>query len=196
MVATISKSIFFAGVILLHIIRFPFAVRNKKNKISKSRKSYLEMIILFIMATGMVIVPFHYVFGSLLDFANYNSPVWTIWCGIMFLILSLWLFWRSHKDLGRNFSSTLVIRGEHTLITEGVYKYVRHPMYTAFLLFDIAAVFLLHNWFAGLSPIVTFTIFFIIRVVKEEQMMVEQFGEEYRNYMKKTGRLLPIFNSK
>ncbi len=160
----ISKYIFFAGIILLHVIRIPFEVKSKKNKTNDSRKTYLERIIIFILLTGTFILPLYYIFGSFLDFANYNLPLWTIWVGVIVLLSSLWLFWRSHTDLGNNFSSTLVIRDEHTLITKGVYKYVRHPMYTAFLLFEIAAIFLLQNWVAGLFPLVSFGLFYVVRV--------------------------------
>jgi protein-S-isoprenylcysteine O-methyltransferase Ste14 len=104
---------------------------------------------------------------------------------------SLWLFWRTHKELGRNWSVSLEVRDKHELITGGVYRYVRHPMYSAFFLWAIAQFLLLPNWVAGLSGIVGFGTLYAFRVAREEQLMLEAFGEEYRAYMKRTARVLP-----
>ncbi len=76
-------------------------------------------------------------------------------------------------------------------MTEGVYRYIRHPMYASQWLWVIAQAMLLHNWIAGLGGIVCFTPFYFMRVAPEEQMMLEQFGKEYRAYMQHTGRILP-----
>jgi protein-S-isoprenylcysteine O-methyltransferase Ste14 len=101
------------------------------------------------------------------------------------------LFRRTHKALGRNWSVTLEVRERHELVTQGVYRRVRHPMYSAFWLWAIAQALLLPNWFAGFSGIVGFGALFFLRVGREERLMIENFGDEYRRYMAQTWRVLP-----
>src|SRR5206468_9109071 len=104
--------------------------------------------------------------------ADYRLPAWVPWCGTMVMGVALWLFWRGHA-------------------THGVYRAIRHPMYAAIWLFGLAQGLLLRNWLAGWSAAVTFAVMYIGRVRREEQMMCEFFGQEYRDYMQQTGRLFP-----
>ena len=101
------------------------------------------------------------------------------------------MFWRSHSDLGQNWSISLELRKGHELVTRGVYAAVRHPMYAAILLWDVGQGLLIENWLAGWSALATFAIMCIIRIPREEQMMCGFFGDGYRNYMRATGRLFP-----
>ncbi len=103
----------------------------------------------------------------------------------------MWLFWRSHTDLGNNWSVTLEVRSTHQLVTHGVYRTIRHPMYAAFLLLAAAQVLLLPNWIAGWSALATVGLMCIIRVPREESMMCEFFGVEYHRYMRSTGSVVP-----
>ena len=104
------------------------------------------------------------------------------------------MLWRSHADLGRNWSATLHITGEHSLVTGGVYRHIRHPMYTAHLLWAVAQGLLLSNWLAGWAFFVLSIPLYVIRIPKEEQMMLERFGEEYSAYKSRTGMLIPRMN--
>ena len=88
-------------------------------------------------------------------------------------------------------SVTLEVREQHRLISDGVYRHVRHPMYSAFWLWAVAQMLLLPNWVAGFSGIVGFGTLFFLRVGREEAMMLDAFGEQYRTYMNKTWRVLP-----
>ena len=99
--------------------------------------------------------------------------------------------WRSHADLGENWFQTLQLREGHQLVTTGVYAYVRHPMYAAFLLWGMAQPLLLHNWLAGFSPLASFAPLYFLRVSREERMMLDCFGAEYAAYLERTGRVLP-----
>jgi protein-S-isoprenylcysteine O-methyltransferase Ste14 len=107
------------------------------------------------------------------------------------MIVALWLFWRAHVDLGLNWSITLEIRKKHELITNGVYRRIRHPMYSAIFLFAVAQGLLLQNWLAGWGGFVTFGLLYLIRAPREEMMMEEVFGKSYRDYAGRTGRLWP-----
>jgi protein-S-isoprenylcysteine O-methyltransferase Ste14 len=83
------------------------------------------------------------------------------------------------------------VREQHKLVTDGLYHYVRHPMYTAFFMWAVAQALLLPNWIAGPAGLVGFGILFLFRVGREEAMMLESFGEQYRAYMVRTARLIP-----
>ena len=124
-------------------------------------------------------------------FANYAFHPWQAWLGVAVFAGALWLFYRTHKDLGRNWSVTLEVRDQHTLVTNGVYNRVRHPMYSAFWLWALAQALLLPNWIAGPAGLVGFGTLFLLRVQREEAMMIETFGEDYRRYMERTSRILP-----
>jgi protein-S-isoprenylcysteine O-methyltransferase Ste14 len=112
------------------------------------------------------------------------------------MLFALWLFWRSHADLGDNWSVSLEVRKEHRLITDGVYRFIRHPMYAAIFLFSLAQALLLPNWLAGWSALATFTVMYLVRTPREERMMCKVFPEEYREYMERTGRLFPRLRRK
>ena len=73
----------------------------------------------------------------------------------------------------------------------GVFKYIRHPMYTAHLVWAIAQIMILHNWIAGYSFLIVQVPFYLVRIKNEEEMMIEQFGVAYKAYMEKTDRLIP-----
>jgi protein-S-isoprenylcysteine O-methyltransferase Ste14 len=86
---------------------------------------------------------------------------------------------------------TLEIRETHELITSGVYRHVRHPMYSAFFLWAVAQALLLPNFVAGLAGLTGFGTLFAFRLPREERMMKESFGEAYRAYAARTKRIIP-----
>jgi protein-S-isoprenylcysteine O-methyltransferase Ste14 len=111
--------------------------------------------------------------------------------GTLVFSVALWLFYRTHYDLGRAWSVTLEIRDAHALVTGGVYARVRHPMYSAFFLWAIAQALLLPNFVAGFAGLIGFGVLFAGRVGREEEMMLKTFGDEYRAYMARTRRIVP-----
>lgn len=86
---------------------------------------------------------------------------------------------------------TLEIDAQHRLVTRGVYRFVRHPMYTSFFVSGIGQALLLANWIAGPAALVAVAVLVIVRVPNEEAMMIGQFGDEYRDYMRRTGGIVP-----
>ncbi len=139
----------------------------------------------------MFLLPLVYSATSWLDFANYSLPVWAGWVGVILILLALFVFWRSHADLGLNWSPTLEIRTEHNLITNGIYGYIRHPMYASQWIWVFAQPLLLQNWIAGFLNLLVFIPFYFLQVRAEEKMMLDTFGDEYREYMNKTGAVFP-----
>jgi protein-S-isoprenylcysteine O-methyltransferase Ste14 len=139
----------------------------------------------------MLVVPAIYVFTGWPQVADYRFQPAAAWLGTAAFGLALWLFHRSHKDLGQNWSVALEIRQQHALVTSGIYRHVRHPMYSAFWLWAVAQALLLPNWIAGPAGLAGFGTLFFLRVGREERLMIETFGDGYRRYMERTSRIVP-----
>ncbi|MEN8249803.1 MAG: protein-S-isoprenylcysteine O-methyltransferase [Bacteroidota bacterium] len=186
----VFKIVYFIQLLIAVVVRKYFEKKYLRQEVETQDKSKLEITLLLINGVGMTI-PIVYVLSSWLDFANYTLPEWLGWLGVVFFFFAIWMLWRSHYDLGRNWTPVVAIRPEHKLITEGVFKYIRHPMYTAHLIWAVAQILILHNWIAGYSFIVVQIPFYFFRIWREEKMMRDQFGEEYIEYMNQTKRLIP-----
>jgi protein-S-isoprenylcysteine O-methyltransferase Ste14 len=189
------KTLYFLGLLAEVVIRAPREQRRRRTRMAVERVGALERALVGLLFVGMVFVPAVYASTSWLDRADYRLPPEAKrsagGVGAALMTLAVWLFWRSHADLGRNWSPSLQLREGHTLITEGVYRHVRHPMYASEWLWGTAQALLLHNWVAGLAGLALFTPLYVVRVPREEQMMLDRFGEEYRAYMDRTGRVFP-----
>ncbi len=185
------KILYWVGFAAAGLLRMKEARPSKQNRIAKDREPLLDRLLLFPPFLGMFVIPLVYVLTPWLAFADYSLPAWAGWLGAVIFVLGLWLLWRSHVDLGRNWMPVLKIREEHSLVTEGVYRYIRHPMYAAHLVWGIAQPLLLWNWISGFAMLVSLLPLFLYRVPREEQMLVGQFGDQYRSYMEHTGRIIP-----
>ncbi|MFW9769158.1 MAG: methyltransferase [Candidatus Thorarchaeota archaeon] len=119
-----------------------------------------------------------------------NYPEFVRWIGILLAFASIPFLWWIHKTLDRQYSACLQIKQSHMLITEGPYARVRHPMYTVLNMFSFGVSLLTANFLIIiLSVLVIIQFPFVAR--KEEEMLLETFGDEYSEYMKRTGRFLP-----
>lgn len=188
-----AKIVWFLGVVAWTAIRLPYRARARKLRTVSDRKSTREWAALGATILGLVAIPLVYTIFDTFDFADRPFVPWIAWAGVAVQLLFVWLFWRSHKDLGRQWSVTLEIREDHRLVTEGVFSHVRHPMYSSFWCWAIAQALLLPNWLAGLSGLVTIAWLYFSRIDDEEAMMRETFGAEYDAYAARTGRLIPRF---
>jgi protein-S-isoprenylcysteine O-methyltransferase Ste14 len=183
-----GKIIWFIGVVGWAVIRHPHARRSRRTRTVRRAHDLTPLII---SSTGMFLLPAIYALGGQPRFASYPFQPALAWLGAAVFIAALWLFYRTHKDLGRQWSVTLEIREQHALVTHGVYRYVRHPMYAAFFLWALAQALLLPNWIAGPAGIVGFGTLFFFRIGREERLMEETFGDDYRRYVARTGRIVP-----
>lgn len=178
------------GLLLGSALRAVYTWPCKQNRRAGGHRTKLDLLLLTFASLGFVL-PIIYVASRWLDFADYGLPAWAGWLGVGVFAAALGLLWRAHADLGRNWSPLLEIREGHTLVTEGVYRHIRHPMYAAHWLWGIAQALLLHNWLAGPSLLACFLPLYLVRVPREERMMLDRFGDEYRAYMNRTGRSVP-----
>ena len=187
----IAKLIWLLGMATACGIRYPFLRRARRSKEVRRVEHTREKMLVGAQATGQLLLPAIYVLTDQPAFAGYPFQPFLAYVGCAFLLLGLYLFYRAHADLGRSWSATLVIRDRHELVTNGIYRFVRHPMYSAFLAWGLAQTLLLPNWVAGPAGLVGFAILFFGRVGREEQMMIEAFGDQYRDYMARTSRIIP-----
>lgn len=190
---TILHIAYIVFVVITTIIRWPYHKANQANTITKNKKDGAEKLLLALTALGMMWIPLLFIFTNWLSFADYELPFAIEVVGLFLAIPCLWLFYRSHKDLGRNWSPTLEVREGHNLVSQGVYKLIRHPMYTAIWVWCVVQPLLLQNYIAGFTGPIAFAILYFLRINKEEQMMVDQFGQQYLDYKKRTKRLIPYF---
>jgi protein-S-isoprenylcysteine O-methyltransferase Ste14 len=190
-VSSIGEIIWVLGVVAWYVIRYPFERRAKRVRVVRDDRSRSETAGLAIAFLGLAILPGFYVASGIPAAADYPASPWAIALGTLIFVSALWVFRRSHKELGRNWSITLEIRDHHRLVSTGPYAVVRHPMYTSFLLMAVGQALLLSNWVVGLAGLVGFAILFFLRVDKEERMMLENFGTQYRAYMERTKRIIP-----
>ena len=126
-----------------------------------------------------------------LEFASLSFPAWLRWLGLGLALVGFALLQWSQVTLANSWSDTPRMMKEQTLITSGPYRTIRHPIYTAFLLILGSTLFISSNWLIGLCWAGMTILEVISRISFEESLMLEFFGEQYREYMKKTGRLFP-----
>ena len=161
------------------------ATLKKREEGVLSKVAGLLGIIGFISILAYVINP------NWLAFANLAFPIWLRWTGVGIAILGFILLQWAQMTLGKSWSDTPRIMKEQTLITDGPYQFIRHPIYTAFILILGSTLFISANWLTGFAWLGMTVLEVTSRVAFEENLMIEYFGDEYRQYMKRTGGLLP-----
>ena len=125
-----------------------------------------------------------------MSWASLPLPAALRWAGVGVglptVALGVWTF----RSLGRNITDTVVTRREHMLVTNGPYRYVRHPFYVTTALAFAANALAAANWFIALTGFAALTLL-VLRTATEEAKLVERFGDDYRRYMTRTGRFFP-----
>jgi len=185
-----AKAVILLASLAMVVIRAPHGQRSRVIPVVRSRKGLVEIVLLTI-AWGAFFLPLIWIATPAFAFADYPLHPIPLLSGALCLILGLWLFHRSHVDLGTNWSITLEVREKHQLVTNGVYRWVRHPMYLALLIYSLGQALVLPNWLAGPSYGVAIVLVFAFRLGPEERLMLEEFGKDYQAYMATTKRLIP-----
>lgn len=160
-------------------------------KISRQHEGYLFAATLRLSGLCLFIATLAYVISpSTVEWASVPLPVWFRWVGIVTGILcSLLMYW-TLNSLGKNLTDTVVTRAEATLVTQGPYRWVRHPFYVTTALLMASVTVLAANWLIGAASVLVLGLL-AVRTPKEERMLIEKFGQQYRDYMATTGRFFP-----
>jgi protein-S-isoprenylcysteine O-methyltransferase Ste14 len=170
----IAKTVTLVGIVVMIVIRAPHGRQSRRVKVARSYKT-----------------PLIWVASPAFSFAEYPLRKGPLAAGLTCLGGGLWLFFRSHADLGTNWSVTLELRQEHRLISHGVYRAIRHPMYSALILYSVGQAMVIPNWVAGFSYVIALAVLIALRLGAEEKMMAEQFGDAYATYAARTKRFVP-----
>jgi protein-S-isoprenylcysteine O-methyltransferase Ste14 len=191
MTPVVAKIIWWVGAVAWFVIMYPHIRRSRKTRTTQRPEPARERVLMLISLTGLFLIPAFYTITGIPGFADYTFHPLQAWLGVVVLICAVALFFHSHRRLGRSWSVTLEIRENHGLVTDGIYRFVRHPMYSAYFLWTLSQALLLPNWIAGPAGLVGFGTLFAFRVRREEQMMLDAFGEPYAAYAARTKRIIP-----
>ncbi len=196
---TTFKLLFLVLFILVLIVRAYFGIKQRRRGQSsysvseeavarEGRWSLLLRPVGFLFMLGLIVLYFIEPSGS--EWLFLPLPLWLRVSGVLLGVAGLLLLVWVHRTLGMQWSTTLQFKEEHTLNTSGPYEFIRHPMYASLFLFFLGLSIVSSFW-PLMALVVIFLLFFNRIMEREEAMMIDQFGEEYRVYMNSTGRFLP-----
>ena len=184
--------IFFAGIRIYYARKSPWARQSRSERRASIRRDGLAGGIL------LLVLFYSYFFVAFLYLIDFPFILWSYFpllpeiriVGVMLGILSFPFILWSHKTLGNAYSSTIQTQDASTLITKGLYARVRHPIYSSHTLFSFGMVLVTANLII-LAYLVVGLPFTYKRMFAEEENLIQEFGEEYEEYMKRTGRIFP-----
>lgn len=182
-----GELLFLAGFAWVVKVRWPHRKRDK----AESRLDGLERTLLRGMALGFVILPIASCVSRRLQRWDVPTTPLRTAAGAALFGAGVALLDAAHRDLGRQFSPTLEIAHDHQLVTHGVYRHVRHPMYTAGFLWAFGQMLLIPNLVAGPAALPAIAFLTALRLPREEAMLRELFGAEYDEWRERTGALWP-----
>jgi protein-S-isoprenylcysteine O-methyltransferase Ste14 len=190
---TPSGAFFLASSVAYQAIRVLFAVRARRagGGAKFAQAPAWDRVLIALVGLGQFVLPMAFLFTPWLDGADVALPAAGFPLGAAVTLAGLWLFWRAHADLGESWSVTLELNREHRLVTRGVYRRMRHPMYASFLVLGVGQGLLLANGVAGWAGLAAVALMVVVRLPREEAMMVGRFGDEYRAYRTRTGAIWP-----
>ncbi len=162
-------------------------VHKQKPKLQKtSHKEIIKRIATLLLGTlvglqllGLQILP-------------YSSDLFVQGFGFLIVAIAFILSIFARKELGTNWThaAEYQIKKNHVLVTKGIYKYVRHPIYTGMFLSCIGAELVAGSYlFVAFLLLLPFTAY--LQAKREETILTEKFGDEYINYIKTTNMFIP-----
>lgn len=190
--------IFFIGAFFIIFliwfgIRAYYGKQARGHTVKERVRPGTESILVGLNFVGMMILPLLVVFTPFLDRFAIAIPGLVRFAFLAILALNLGLFVLAHRDLGKNWSAILEIKEGHHLVRNGIYTTIRHPMYAHLWIWVIAQGIVLANGLVLVFGIAAWGLLYFLRVPREEEMLIAEFGNEYREYMRKTGRVIPRF---
>lgn len=191
---TMFRILFTLAAIALTAIRLYYQSKTFRDKRKvELREGSISLITAGIAALTAIIFGLEYIFTPGFFQCAYllHYPEWLRWIGVLVLGGGVTLLGISHHHLDKSFYSIVALKEAQELIETGPYRWVRHPIYTAYLLNYIGGGLLSSNWVLTFVPFVMYAIMVFLRMGQEEGMLGQQFGGQYEEYKKRTGRLLP-----
>jgi protein-S-isoprenylcysteine O-methyltransferase Ste14 len=186
--------------ILLPVLMVAFSVHRgyyirkhgeERNTLKRREESLISKIAGILGMIGFVAIVVYAIRPDRLSWASLLFPLWLRWTGVVLVLLGFVLLQWAQTTLGKSWSDTPRMIKEQTLITSGPYRFIRHPIYSAFLMILGATLMISANWLIGIAWIGMTVLEVASRISFEENLMLDFFGDQYREYMKHTGRLFP-----
>ena len=138
----------------------------------------------------MIFLVMYFLGANWIDVFSFPLPGWLRWTGFALGVVAV-IFWTwTQVTLDTQWSAQLQLTKAHHLVTTGPYARIRHPLYAGIFGWCVALSLLTANWIF-VAVCVLSILGLLWRVPKEEQMMIEAFGDEYKAYMQRTGRFFP-----
>lgn len=184
-----ALAIFVVGVLVGGYYRYK--AEKAGEPISWNEEGAVVMVLLRVFGViGWLSVITYLINPAWMNWSEMPLPDGARWVGVGTGIVSVPLLYWLFKSIGRNITQSVKTRKEHQLVTSGPYRWVRHPLYSVGTLLFLSFALMASNWFIALSSLLGL-VMLMVRLPKEEQNLIEKFGDEYKNYMKRTGRLIP-----
>jgi protein-S-isoprenylcysteine O-methyltransferase Ste14 len=190
MTPEIARIAWIALVLAVSAIRAPYLLANRRIPVASRRRNVAEealFVVLGLAAAASLAWAVHpFSTGLERPFSPALAGV-----GVALSAPTLLLFWRSHADLGRQWSLEVQVREDHHLIERGVYARIRHPMYASLLLMFVVQGLLIPDLVVGWAALAAFVALLAVRIPREESLLRDEFGAEWERYRDRTWRLAP-----
>jgi len=198
---TIFRVAFFILFTLLLAMRVYFMIRLRRSggrimpddkaiKREGGRGYYIFRVVIFFALIAFLVM--YFAGAKWIDRFSFPLPDWLRWIGFGIGIFTVFFWTWVQVTLDTQWSPQLQLTKDHRLITTGPYARIRHPLYAGMCGWFVSLSLLTANWIFVGACVLTFA-GLLYRIPKEEQMLIEAFGDEYKEYMKRTGRLFPKF---
>lgn len=179
------------GLIIAFVVHRGYYVRKQGkegNTLEEREEGLVSKIASGLGLVGFIAMIAFAIRPTSLSWAALPFPLWLRWAGVVLALAGFALLQWAQVALGSSWSDTPRMMKGQTLITKGPYQFIRHPIYTAFFLILGSTLLISANWFIGLAWLGMTILEVASRIEFEESLMLEYFGDQYRSYMKKTGR--------
>jgi protein-S-isoprenylcysteine O-methyltransferase Ste14 len=189
--------LFFTAVFALVVslsAYYRMLARKSGEVIYRRQEGTLALILRAAMALPLLLAILLYAFlPDWMAWSMIHLPVWVRWLGAGLGVVGLPLLWWVFTNIGSNISETVLTKREHKLVTDGPYRWVRHPLYGVALLEILALSLMAGNWFIALLWLIGVLVFRLVVIPIEEAKLIAAFDGEYERYRARTGALTPRF---
>jgi|SRR3990172_6631508 len=186
----------FAAIIFMTSIFISGYFRRKADKVTGEKVSWKDegIVMILLLRVGGILLWFslvgYLIYPPILAWSKVGLPEWVRWVGVGTGFICAFLIYWLFSSIGSGISPTVGTRKEHKLVTHGIYRWVRHPLYSVGTLLFLSFATMADSWFIVAMAILALVLL-AIRLPNEEAHLIEKFGDEYREYMKTTGAFLP-----
>ena len=190
---TFRRVLLFAVAILLPVGIYHRWKAATSEKLDRLQEGLVLLISIRLLALiGVLGVVAFLINPEWMAWSSLPLPTWLRWAGVgLWALVAIFAVW-TFRNLGKNLTDTVVTRKEHNLVTNGPYRWVRHPFYICVFLGLLAVSLMTANWYVFAAGALVSALL-VLRTKKEEDKLVERFGDDYRRYMATTGRFWPRF---